>query len=442
MELQLLLAVLGGIGVLLALIIWLRITPFIALLIAGIFTGLFAGMEVASIMDTVQKGMASTLGYVATIVGLGAIFGGILEKSGGAQAIAKALLKRFGTGNAPIAMSICGLVVAIPVFFDVAFIIFIPILYALFRQTGKSLLLYAIPLLAGLAVAHTFIPPTPGPVAVADILNADLGMVILAGIITGIPTILVAGVWFGKYIGNKIFVAPKFDNLEDEKVDLPSPYSIASIIFVPIILILLNTGIKSGILNIPLGGFRNFLLLIGHPFSALIIANLLAWYFLGLKKGYTGKELMKVSSKSMQAAGSIILLTGAGGAFKQVLVDSGAGEMIANSLADFGFPLILFAFLCAVAVRVLQGSATVAMITAAGLVAPLIGSDASSLQLASLVIVIASGATTLSHVNDSGFWLVHEYLGLTEKQTFQSWTAMTTLIALCGFVISLVLYGI
>ncbi|MEZ5058752.1 MAG: hypothetical protein R2879_17085 [Saprospiraceae bacterium] len=235
-----------------------------------------------------------------------------------------------------------------------------------FGKPESHLLLYAIPLLAGLAVAHTFIPPTPGPVAVADILNADLGMVILGGIITGIPTILIAGVWFGKYIGNRIFVAPKFDSLEDEKVDLPSPYSIGSIIFVPIILILLNTGIKSGMLNIAEGGFRNFLLLIGHPFSALIIANLLAWYFLGLKKGYTGKELMKVSSKSMQAAGSIILLTGAGGAFKQVLVDSSCGNDCQQP-CRFDFLDAFCLFVCCGCKGFTRISN--AMITAAGLVA-------------------------------------------------------------------------
>jgi Gnt-I system low-affinity gluconate transporter len=442
MDYQLLLAVLGGIALLLVLIIRLKISAFIALLIACIFTGWLSGMEVTSIVKTMQNGMGSTLGYVATIVGLGAIFGGMLEKSGGAQAIAKAMLSKFGSKNAPLTMSLSGLIVAIPVFFDVAFIIFIPILNALFRQTGKSVLIFAIPLLAGLAVAHAFIPPTPGPVAVADILGADLGLVILLGILAGIPTVLLAGVWFGKFIGNKIYIKPAFENVEDPQLTLPNASTILTIIFVPIVLILLNTSISSQIIPLQEGGLKDSLLLLGHPFSALIIANLLAWYILGVKKGYSGKELMKLSTKSMQAAGAIILLTGAGGAFKQILVDSGAGEMIANQLNSIGFPVIVFAFLTAVVVRVLQGSATVAMITGAGLVAPLLSAELSDWQLASIVIAIAAGGTTLSHVNDSGFWLVHEYLGLTEKQTFASWSIMTTIVALSGFLFSLVFYTI
>ncbi|MFT6334147.1 MAG: Gnt-I system low-affinity gluconate transporter [Saprospiraceae bacterium] len=438
------LSVLAGIIILLILILVLRLPAFISLLISSILTGLFAGLDAATIIDTVQKGMGSTLGFVAVVVGLGAMFGAILEKSKGAEAIAQWLTKTMGIKNAPTAMLLTGFVVAIPVFFDVAFIILIPIIYALQRKTGKSLLLYGIPLLAGLAITHSFIPPTPGPVAVADIINADLGWVILVGFLAGIPTAIVSGLIYGKYIAGKIHIdAPALtsDELKEDKTPLPNIGLILSIILVPIVLILFGTMMKSGLVEISSPGFKNIITLIGHPFTALIIANLIVWYALGIGRGFSSKELFKISSKSMEPAGTIILLTGAGGVFKQVLVNTGAGEIIANSFSQWGFPVIVFGFLAAAIVRILQGSATVSMITSAGLVAPiLVGSSFSGGQLAALVIAIASGASIMSHVNDSGFWLVKEYLGMDEKQTFQSWTMMTTVLAFTGLISSIILF--
>ncbi|MFT4532792.1 MAG: Gnt-I system low-affinity gluconate transporter [Saprospiraceae bacterium] len=438
------LSVLAGIIILLTLILVLRLPAFISLLISSILTGLFAGLDAATIIDTVQKGMGSTLGFVAVVVGLGAMFGAILEKSKGAEAIAQWLTKTMGIKNAPTSMLITGFVVAIPVFFDVAFIILIPVIYALQRKTGKSLLLYGIPLLAGLAITHSFIPPTPGPVAVADIINADLGWVILVGFLAGIPTAIASGLIYGKYIAGKIHIdAPPLvsGDIEKDSTPLPNIGLILSIILVPIVLILFGTMIKSGLIEISSPSIKNIVTLLGHPFTALIIANLIVWYALGIGRGFSSKELFKISSKSMEPAGTIILLTGAGGVFKQVLVNTGAGEIIANSFAEWGFPVIVFGFLAAAIVRILQGSATVAMITAAGLVAPiLVGSSFSGGQLAALVIAIASGASILSHVNDSGFWLVKEYLGMDEKQTFQSWTMMTTVLAFTGFLSAIILF--
>ena len=439
------LSVLAGIVILLILILALRLPAFISLLISSILTGLFAGLDAVTIIDTVQKGMGSTLGFVAVVVGLGAMFGSILEKSKGAEAIAQWLTKTMGIKNAPTSMLLTGFVVAIPVFFDVAFIILIPVIYALQRKTGKSLLLYGIPLLAGLAVTHSFIPPTPGPVAVAFILDANLGWVILVGFLAGIPTAIASGLVYGKYIAGKIHIdAPaliKEEGKEAKNRDLPSISLVLSIIAVPIILILFGTMMKSGIIDIQSDGLKNVITLLGHPFTALIIANLIVWYALGVGRGFSSKDLFKISSKSMEPAGTIILLTGAGGVFKQVLVNTGAGEIIANSFAEWGFPVIVFGFLAAAIVRILQGSATVAMITAAGLVAPiLVGSSFSGGQLAALVIAIASGASILSHVNDSGFWLVKEYLGMDEKQTFRSWTMMTTVLAFTGFLSSVILF--
>ncbi|KAB7530938.1 gluconate transporter [Flagellimonas olearia] len=425
-------AVIAGIAILLFLILKLRIHAFIALLIGSIAVGLIAGLDAKQMIDTIQKGMGGTLGFVATVVGLGAIFGGILEASGGAKTIADFMISKFGLKNAPAAMVVSGFLIAIPVFFDVAFIILVPMIYALQRKTGKSLLLYAIPLLAGLAITHAFIPPTPGPIAVADIIGVDLGWVILMGFLAGIPTALIAGLVFGKYISKKIFVeAPK--QIEDQKpIKLPQIGQTLWIIGLPIILILTNTLFSAGTFKVD-ASVLNFIALVGHPFSALIIANLLAWYVFGIRKGFSKDQLLKISTKSLTPAGTIILLTGAGGVFKQVLTDTGAGELLATSLGNAGIPILIFAYISAAIVRVIQGSSTVAMITAAGLVSPLVvNSGMNSVELACMVIAIASGASIFSHVNDSGFWLVGQYLGISEKQTFRSWTVMTTILSVVG----------
>jgi len=441
METNLLIAVLGGIAVLLFLILKLRINAFIALLIGSITVGLIAGLDANQIIKTVQDGMGSTLGFVATVVGLGAMFGGILEASGGAKTIADFMVSKFGLKKAPSAMVISGFLIAIPVFFDVAFIILVPMIYALQRKTGKSLLLYAIPLLAGLAITHAFIPPTPGPIAVADIIGADLGWVILVGFLAGIPTALIAGLLFGRYISKKIFVeAPKLVDSVAPTVLPPIGQTLLIIAF-PIILILLNTIVSTGVMGITSKTVLNGIALVGHPFSALIIANILAWYFFGIRKGFTKQQLFDITSKSLAPAGTIILLTGAGGVFKQVLTNTGAGELLATSLSNAGFPVLAFAFISAAIVRIVQGSSTVAMITAAGLVSPLLVNAAlSPIELACMVIAIASGASIFSHVNDSGFWLVGQYLGITERQTFRSWTMMTTILAFVGIFAVSILY--
>lgn len=444
-EYNLLLAVLVGIVVLLLLILKLKLHAFVSLLIASIVVGVIAGMEPLAIMDTIKEGMGSTLGFVATVVGLGAMFGAILEHSGGARIIASFLVNKFGVDKAPSAMAVAGFIVAIPVFFEVAFILLVPMIFALQRQTKKSLLIFALPLAAGLAVTHSFIPPTPGPIAVADIIGADLGWVILIGAIVGFPTAILGGLVYGKYIGNKIYIeAPNLDaKIESDPVEtnkkIPNVYTILGIIAIPILLILVSTFINSGL--IPLGNenLKMILNLIGHPFSALIIANIIAWYVLGIRLGFTKEQLLDITAKSMGPAGMIILITGAGGVFKQVLVDTGAGEMIARSLADVGFPVLVFAFIVALLIRVIQGSATVAMITAAGLVSPLIIGVVDSFELACIVISIAAGATFMSHVNDSGYWLVKELLGITEKETFKTWTIMTGILSLSGFLLVLII---
>lgn len=439
-----LLILLSAVALLLFMVLRLKISAFISLLVTAIYVGIAAGMPLREVLKAIEEGMAGTLGFVATVVGLGAIFGQILESSGGAQSLAHHLIRSFGIRRAPWAMTLTGFLVAIPVFFDVGFIILVPIVYALSRDSKRSLLYYAIPLLAGLAVTHSFIPPTPGPVAVADILNAQLGWVILMGTLLGIPVAIIAGPLFGRYIAKKIHLDPPPETdssiVEADHQALPSFRIILAMIFIPLLLILLNTVTT---LMVAKGWVRqslatDLLEFVGHPFSALIIATLAALYFLGIRRGMKRAQLLDLSTRALGPAGIIILITGAGGVLKQMMTASGMGEAIAASMAGSAMPPILLAWLLAAAVRVTQGSATVAMITAAGLIAPVITHlQLSDPQRALVVIAISSGATLLSHVNDSGFWLVGKYLGMNERQTLQSWTVMESLIAVSGLLLTL-----
>jgi Gnt-I system low-affinity gluconate transporter len=436
----------AAIVLLFVLVIRFKIHAFISLMITSLFVGIFTGMPLMSIITSVQDGMGDVLGFIAIVVGIGSIFGEILQVSGGAEALSRTMLKKFGEERSSWALMTTGFIIAIPVFLDVGFIILVPMAYALSRKTGRSVLYYAIPLLAGLAVTHAFIPPTPGPIAVAEIIDVQLGWVILFGFIVGFPTAVVAGPYFGRYIAKKIHIDPPDITEEQELVkgseqkDLPSFGMVVFLIALPLFLILASTitdlAVSSGWVREQL--WVEIVLFIGHPFLALLIATLAAMYFLGVKRKYSGKQLMQVANKALGPAGLIILVTGAGGVFKQILVDSGVGAAIAETVSNQNIPPVVLAYVLAVIIRLTQGSATVAMITAAGMVAPVIEVlGTGDIGKALVVLVIAAGATTFSHVNDSGFWLVGKYLNMTEKQTLQSWSIMETIISVVGFLIIL-----
>jgi Gnt-I system low-affinity gluconate transporter len=434
---------LAGVFLLLFFVIRTKLHAFVALMLVSILVGIGAGMPLEQVIISIQSGMGGTLGYVAIIVGLGAMFGQMLEVTGGAKKIARTLIEKFGDDRAHFALGITGFLVAIPVFFDVGFVILVPIIYSLAKKTGRSLLYYGIPLLAGLAVTHAFIPPTPGPVAVAKLIDANLGLVILFGFIAGLPAMLIAGPLFGKYISRKIHVMiPDYMNINsednDDDQDLPSIGVLAGIILVPLVLMLVGTFTS---IMLPEGNpFNNISSFIGHPFVALLIATLLAFYFLGIKQGYSNQEVQFIANKALEPAGIIILVTGAGGVFKQILIDSHVGIILGETMAASPLPPLLIAYFIAAIIRIAQGSATVSMVTAASLIAPLI--ENLSLEgpiLALIVIAIASGATILSHVNDSGFWLVNRYFGLDVKDTLLSWTIMETIISIVGISVVLLL---
>jgi Gnt-I system low-affinity gluconate transporter len=436
-----------GVALLLLMVLKFKLSAFISLLITSIFVGILAGMPLSSISASIQKGMGDTLGFIATVVGLGAIFGQMLESSGGAKSLSQYLLKKFGEKKASWALMLSGFMIGIPIFLDVGFIILIPIVYALSRNTGRSLLFYAIPLLAGLAVTHTMVPPTPGPVAVANILEVDIGLVILFGIVIGLPAAIVAGPLFGRFIAKKINVHPPPELSPEEREKAgeshhsPSFGIIFLIILTPLLLILTSTFVNFAIDKgaIEKSILTDIIVFIGHPFTALIIATLWS-ILLCLKMKMPGQKILDLSTKALGPAGIIILVTGAGGVLKQILVDSGIGTILAESLAGSSVPLVLLAWILAALVRITQGSATVAMITSAGIIAPLLPVfNLGQPDVAIIVISIAAGATILSHVNDSGFWIVSKYLGMNEKQTLQSWTVMETIIAVTGLLLCLLL---
>ena len=454
-----------GVAVLLFLVIVLRLQAFVALLVASLLVAVLGGVPLTEIAGVIQEGMGETLGYIAVIVGLGAMFGEMLQRSGGARQISRTLVRTFGEENTPWALGLTGFIVSIPVFLDVALILFIPLIYSLTRRSGKSLLYYAIPLLAGMAVAHSFIPPTPGPVAVASLLDADLGWVILFGAAAGVPATLLGGIFFGRHIASRIHLdvpdhaapehpEPFSEEAAPEKAAPERPVSesaapegstgapgfalVVALVALPLLLILLGTA--SEVLLPAESLLRQWFAFLGHPFTALTLAALLSFYLLGTRLGYAAGEIQEMATASLEPVGLIILVTGAGGVFGNVLVETGVGEALADLMAASSLPGVLLAFVIAAAVRISQGSATVSMVTAAGLMAPVIEAGAySAPQIGALTIAIASGATVLSHVNDSGFWLVSRFLGMTEKQTLRSWTVMETIVGLTGLAVVLIL---
>ena len=433
-------AALIGLVILLVLIIKFKIQAMVAILIGAIAIGLIAGMPFGDIVNAVNDGIGNTLKGIALLVGLGSMFGAILETSGGAQSIAVTMVKKFGDEKAAWALGITGLVIAMPVFFDAGLIILIPLAFSLAKRTKKSSLFYAIPLLAGLAVGHAFIPPTPGPVLVETMLTVELGWVILVGILCGTVAMIVAGPVFGAFCGKKYNIAiPEHvaNQADFDESKLPSFGTIVGIIMIPLVLIILDS--LAGVIPAmaPLAGVLGFL---GEPFVALLIATVVAMYLLGTRHGYSNEELEKVMTKSLEPTGLILLVTASGGVLRYMLQYSGLGEVIGNAVASAALPMVVVAFIVAALVRISVGSATVAMTMAAGIVAAMPGvAELSPLYLACVTAAVAGGATVCSHFNDSGFWLVKSLIGMDEKTTLKTWTIMETLVGGTGFIVALII---
>lgn len=437
---RLVLAAVIGLVILLVLIIKFKIQAMISILVGAIAIGLIAGMPAENIVNAVNDGIGNTLKGIALLVGLGSMFGAILEVSGGAQTLAVTMVKWFGDKKAAWALGITGLVIAMPVFFDAGLIILIPLAFSLAKRTNRSSLFYAIPLLAGLAVGHAFIPPTPGPILVATMLGVDLGWVILVGIFCGIFSMIVAGPIWGSICGKKFYIpvpdhVANQENFDESK--LPNFWAIVGIILIPLVLIILDS--VSGVVP-ALHTVQPLFAFLGEPFVALLIATIAAMLVLGIKHGYSTEELEKIMTKSLEPTGMILLVTACGGVLRYVLQYSGLGDVIGNAVSSMSLPLVVLAFIVAALVRICVGSATVAMTMAAGIVAAIPGiSELSPLYLACVTAAVAGGATVCSHFNDSGFWLVKSLVGMDEKTTLKTWTIMETLVGTTGFVVALII---
>ncbi|MFI8417298.1 gluconate transporter [Serratia sp. NPDC078593] len=441
--LTLVLTAVGSVLLLLFLVMKARMHAFIALMLVSMGAGLFSGMSLEQITETMQKGMGGTLGFLAIVVALGAMFGKILHETGALDQIAVKLLKGFGEKRAHYALGIAGLVCALPLFFDVAIVLLIGVAFAVARRTGGNLVKQVIPLFAGVAAAAAFLVPGPTPMLLASQMNADFGWMILIGLVAAIPGMLLAGPLYGSFISKHVTLElPK--DIEEPSIDkskLPSfGFSLALVLF-PLVLV----GMKTIGARFTLEGssLYQWLQFIGHPFTAILIACLVAIYGLAIRRGMSKEKVMEVCSAAIQPAGIILLVTGAGGVFKQVLVDSGVGPALGNSLIGAGLPIAVACFVLSAAVRVIQGSATVACLTTVGLVMPVIGElGYSGAQMAALSICIAGGSIVLSHVNDSGFWLFGKFTGATEAQTLKTWSVMETILGTTGAVIGMIAFAL
>ena len=425
----LLLLTFGAIALLLFLILVLKLHAFLGLLLTSMALGLACGMTPTALIKSIQAGVGDSLGFIAVVLGLGAMIGAYLEHSGGGTVLADWLLKLFGREHAVWAVLIASFLVGLPIF-----------LRSWIHHSGAAgveprariqalAALFGMAICAPLTITHSLVPPHPAPAAAAQLLGADLGTAILYGTLLSIPMSILGGVFYGSFIGKRIFVpVPKIaDSLEAPMADsghAPPPVALVILLLVlPVILILAAT----------VAGTRNATLtFLGHPFTALTVTALACMYFFGVRRGLNREELAKLAMKSFAPAGSLLLIMGGGGAFKQVIVDTGAGAYAGKLLAASHFSPLLLAFVVAVGLRAAQGSATVAIITAAGIVAPLVKSVVGY-RPEMIYLAVCCGGGMLSHVNDAGFWIVNQYFGMTVPQTLKSWTVMKIVTTLFGF---------
>ncbi|HTG68597.1 MAG TPA: GntP family permease [Candidatus Udaeobacter sp.] len=444
---MLLLIVLAAIVVLLLLITVAKMNPFVALIVTAIGTGVAAGMPLFTtedhpgIIDSIKTGMGNTLGFLAIVLALGTMLGKMMAESGGAERIARTLIRLFGEKNVHWAMMCVAFLVGIPVFFQVGFVLLIPLVFTIAKQTGVSLVKIGVPLVAGLSVVHGLVPPHPAAMAAVNIFNADVGTTILYSLIVGLPTAIIAGPLYGNWIGSRIHKSvPKEmgEQLTDtgETKSLPGFFNTLITILVPVFLMLISTIaelvlVKDTIL------FQTFKF-IGDPIVALLIATIYSFFSLGFFRGMSRESILKFTNDCLAPTATILLVIGAGGAFNRVLLDSGIGDYIAEIATASHISPILLGWGIAAMIRVATGSATVSMMTAAGIVAP-IAAVVPGVNVELLVLATGAGSLILSHVNDSGFWLIKEYFGMTVKETLMTWTALETIISVAALVFILAL---
>jgi len=429
----------ASVALLLFLILGAKLHAFLALLISSMALGLASGMPPEKVLQSIQKGFGDSLGFIAVVVGLGAMIGRYLEVSGGGVTLADWLLARFGRERAAWAMLAAAFLVGLPIFFEVGFIILVPLVWSLARETKRSLLYYGVPMAAALTITHSLVPPHPAPAAAAQLMGADLGRTILYGIAISIPVAVVSGIFYGQWIAGRIDLGvPQIASAAPAASDESAPP-----VWMVIVLLLLPVGLIFGaaiaaMVNVPLRGAAVFL---GHPFTALTVAALASLYFFGLRRGISRERAMRMAAESLAPMGALLCIMGGGGAFKQVIVDSGVGAVAGKLLVTSSVSPLIVVFAIAMVLRVAMGSATVGIISAAGIVAPIVkGIPGYSPEL--IVLALCCGGSGPSHVNDSGFWLVNQYFGMTVPQTLRAWTAMKMTGAFTGILIVLAAHAL
>ena len=469
----LLLIAAAAVAVLLFLIMKVKLHAFVALVLVSVLTALAAGIPVGDVPDALSFGFSNTIGSVALLVGFGVMIGRLLEVTGGAQVLADTLIGRFGEKRAPFALGVAALIFGFPIFFDAGLVVFLPIIMTVARRFGGSLLLYAFPAAGAFAAMHAIVPPHPGPVAAAEALEANIGLTLLVGTPIAIASWYIGAYLVSQMIGRRVQVdipealfgpmnggrdvdtngggvtpAGDGDGITATQAPTrtaPAFATVLGVLLLPFFLISFNTVLKTlttaGVIEEG-ASWAGYLMLLGNTSVALLITVLVATLVLGLR----GRSMADVSDIFDNALGpicTVILITGAGGMFGGVLRLSGIGDALSSSLSNLGISLILQAFIIATVLRVAQGSATVAITTTAGLLgAAAAEASLSSFHLTLLVVAIAAGATVLSHVNDSGFWLVSRFFGMDVKTTLKTWTLMETTLGLTAFVISLALWTV
>lgn len=441
-----------AIAVLLILIVKVRLHAFFSLIVVSVLTRLAAGISIGDVVSVVIAGFSNTVGAVALLVGFGAVLGRLIEMTGGAQVLADKMLDRFGEKRAPLALAVASLFYAFPIFLDAGFIVMLPIIYTVARRLGGSFMLYVLPSIGAFLMMHALTPPHPGPTAAATVMGADVGMVVIVSLLVGLPTWYLAGYRLGLLIAKRypnmpvptLLGEPK-DYPEDER---PGFWTIMGILLLPLMLIFFNTVFSTleadGVVD-----DENFAYqlsrLIGTTSMALLITVLLAMLFLYVlpRRGNepVGTVLEKLVDDALAPVCSIILITGAGGAFGRILTETGIGQTLADGLDALGLPVMLAGFLIAVIFRVAQGSATVAATTAGSIMAPaVVAMDLGAIPLAAVVVGICAGSITFSHVNDSGFWLIGRFCGFDTVTTLKTWSVIATAIGFMAFGLASVVY--
>ncbi len=421
---------------LIAMIAWAKVQPLLAFVIASIFAALLLQMPLDSVAKSIETGIGSMIGSLAVLLAFGAIFGKIIADSGAAKKISLVLIKAFGDQRIALALCLTGFIVGIPLFYNVGFVLLVPLIFSVARQSGKPIVYLALPVMAGLSIAHGFLPPHPSPAAIVPMFGADMGLTLIYGLIVGIPTALIAGPVFALSAKNITANPPKLFVIEEVADDrLPSAANSFLTALLPVILLTAFTllGYYDG-LDAQAKALIGFF---GHPMIVMLVSVLVAVVTLGLGRRVPLGDLMTSSGTALREIAPILLIIAGAGALKQIFVDGGVNDQLGLMLKSLPVPPLVLGWLIAGVIRLALGSATVAGLTAAGLVAPLV--KASGVDPNLMVLAIGAGSLMFSHVNDSGFWMFKEYFGLSVKDTLRSWTLMEGLVGIFGLIFTLVL---